>query len=168
MLGRLEEGLSHLKTAERLMPGSLMMWILKMWEARALAQFGRWADADAAVDEVFNLNPAYTHGHVLKALVDVNLGRESEARMHMETARQLGLALASAEHLYRLVARTSPTLDADIAVIRALYARAIGWDMLRAPLAAKFRPTPEMLDECRAAGRLLAERAAAAQTANTA
>ena len=122
MLGRLEAGLSHLKTAERLMPGSLMMWILKMWEARALAQFGRWAEADAAVDEVFNLNPAYAHGHVFKALVDVKLGRESEARMHMETARQLGLALASAEHLYRLVARTSPTLDADIAVIRALYA----------------------------------------------
>jgi TolB-like protein/Flp pilus assembly protein TadD len=122
MLGRLDVGLSHLKTAERLMPGSLMMWILKMWEARALARFGRWAEADAALDEVFNLTPAYAHGHVLKALIDVKLGRESEARMHIEAARQLGLALASAEHLCRLVAPTSPTLDADIAIIRGLYA----------------------------------------------
>ncbi len=59
---------------------------------------------------------------VFKALIRVRLGRDSEARRHVETARQLGLKLVSAEHLYRLVVRTSPTLEADIATIRALYA----------------------------------------------
>jgi flavorubredoxin len=42
--------------------------------------------------------------------------------------------------------------------------RAMGWDVLRPPLAAKFRPTAEMLQSCHDAGRLLGERAVAAAT----
>ena len=34
------------------------------------------------------------------------------------------------------------------------------WDILREPIRAKYRPTSEVLDECRAAGRMLAEKAA--------
>jgi TolB-like protein len=124
MNGRLEMGLAELKTAIRLMPGAIVVWIAKMWVARALALAARWAEADAAIDEVFSLNPAYAHGHVLKALVHVKLGRESEALQHVKTARQMGVALASAEHLFRLWARTSPSLEADNAIIRALYAAA--------------------------------------------
>jgi flavorubredoxin len=37
--------------------------------------------------------------------------------------------------------------------------QAIGWEILRAPILSKYRPTPEILDECRQAGRLLAEKA---------
>jgi len=37
--------------------------------------------------------------------------------------------------------------------------RDIGWEILRAPLRAKYRPTPEILAECRQAGRGLAEKA---------
>jgi flavorubredoxin len=33
------------------------------------------------------------------------------------------------------------------------------WDVVRPPLRAQYRPTAEVLDECRAAGQLLAERA---------
>ena len=40
--------------------------------------------------------------------------------------------------------------------------RAMKWEMLRGPIVAQYRPTPEVLDECRAAGTLLAERAMAA------
>ena len=120
--GRLEAGLAELTTAQRLMPGSIVLWIVTMWVARAYALYERWEEADAAVSEVFALNPAYAHAHVFKALVDVKLGREAEAHMHIRTARQQGLELASAQHLFRLWSRTSPSLEADIAVIRALYA----------------------------------------------
>ncbi len=35
------------------------------------------------------------------------------------------------------------------------------WDMIAAPIRAQYRPTPQILDECRAAGAALAERAVA-------
>lgn len=37
--------------------------------------------------------------------------------------------------------------------------RAMSWEILREPLRAQYRPTPEVLDECAAAGKMLAERA---------
>ena len=37
--------------------------------------------------------------------------------------------------------------------------RTMQWEILREPLRAHYRPTPEVLDQCRAAGKLLAERA---------
>ncbi len=44
--------------------------------------------------------------------------------------------------------------------------QALGWEVLREPIKCKYRPTPEVLDECRQAGQLLAgkalEKAAAA------
>jgi len=38
--------------------------------------------------------------------------------------------------------------------------RELSWEMTREPIKAKYRPTPEVLDKCRAAGRMLAEKAA--------
>ena len=124
MNGKLETGIAELQTALRLMPGSMMVWTFNMWEARAFALAGRWAEADTAIDEVFTLNATYAHARVLRALVSVKLGRETEALKHVQTARQLGLALTSAEHNFCLWARTSPSLEANVAVIRALYAAA--------------------------------------------
>lgn len=37
--------------------------------------------------------------------------------------------------------------------------KAMKWDVLRDPLKSQFRPTPEVLEECRAAGKMLAEKA---------
>lgn len=37
--------------------------------------------------------------------------------------------------------------------------RAMQWEILQQPIKAQYRPTPDILDECRAAGRMLAERA---------
>lgn len=39
--------------------------------------------------------------------------------------------------------------------------RALGWEILREPLRAQYRPSPAVLDECRQAGRMLADRARA-------
>ena len=37
--------------------------------------------------------------------------------------------------------------------------KAMKWEVLGEPIRAQYRPTPEVLDECRAAGGMLAERA---------
>ncbi len=37
--------------------------------------------------------------------------------------------------------------------------RAIPWEILREPIRARYRPGPEVLDECRLAGKMLAEKA---------
>jgi flavorubredoxin len=39
--------------------------------------------------------------------------------------------------------------------------RALQWEIVREPIRARYRPTPEILAECHQAGKLLAERAAA-------
>ena len=39
------------------------------------------------------------------------------------------------------------------------YLHAMKWEVLREPLKARYRPTPDVLDECRAAGRMLAQKA---------
>ena len=39
--------------------------------------------------------------------------------------------------------------------------RKLEWEIVRDPLRARYRPTPEILDQCREAGRLLADRARA-------
>ena len=122
MLNRPEEGLSHLKTAERLMPGSHVMWVVKEWQSRALQALGRWAEADAALVECIRLNPTHGGNQVHKALLCVQLGRDAEARRHIETARQLGFDLTPAELFWRRTASNSPRLDADITIVRKLYA----------------------------------------------
>jgi len=39
------------------------------------------------------------------------------------------------------------------------YLQTMKWELLRGPLKARYRPTPQVLDECRAAGKALAEKA---------
>ncbi len=39
------------------------------------------------------------------------------------------------------------------------YLEAMKWEILREPLRAQYRPAPEVLDECREAGKMLAEKA---------
>lgn len=39
------------------------------------------------------------------------------------------------------------------------YLKAMKWKIVREPIKAQYRPTPDVLDECRGAGRILAEKA---------
>jgi flavorubredoxin len=39
------------------------------------------------------------------------------------------------------------------------FLESMGWEIVRKPLLTQYRPTPEVLDECRQAGRVLAEKA---------
>ena len=122
MLNRLEAGLSHFSLAERLMPGSHITWVLKVWQARTLGQLERWAESDAAIDEALSLNPTWLPSHIHKAFICVQLGQDAAARRHIGIARSLGMELAQAERLWRRILSSSPRLEADIAIIRALYA----------------------------------------------
>ena len=122
MLNRSEEALSHLKTAERLMPGSHLMWAVIAWQSGPLRELGRWVEAAAAVDESISLIPTHVFNHVAKAHISMHLGRDVEARRHIETARRLGMDLAQAERIWRRTWPNDPTLEADIAIVRALYA----------------------------------------------
>ena len=122
MLNRPEEALSHLKTAERLMPGSHLMWSVKVWQAYTLAALRRFAEAEAATDESLSLLPSNGSLYSLKALVCLEFGRHDEARRHIETTRRLGWSLEQIERGMRRVFRNSPTLQADFAKIRPLFA----------------------------------------------
>ncbi|MBI1399849.1 MAG: TIR domain-containing protein [Hyphomonas sp.] len=121
MLNRHAESLSHCNTAERLMPGSYLMWAIKYGQARAYTGLERWAEANSAIDESLDLYPAHPPLHVLKAHISMQLGRDTDARRHIETARKAGWNLTQAERLWRRNEPNSPTLEADIATIQALY-----------------------------------------------
>ena len=121
ILNRPEEALAHLGLAERLMPGAHLMWAVKARQAQALSALGRWAEANAAIDESIMLTP-FGHTHVEKALICVQLGLDVEAHRQIEMARRLGLELTQAERNRRRMFPSRATLETDIATIRALYA----------------------------------------------
>lgn len=124
-LNRLEEALAHLNTAERLAPGSLM-WIVKTWQSGAYREQERLAEAAVARDLSISLNPTHAFDQVYKALLCVLDGRDAEARSAIETARRMGMDFVLAERLWRRIHPNSPTLEADLAVVRALYTAAEG------------------------------------------
>jgi tetratricopeptide (TPR) repeat protein len=121
MLNRSEEALSHLKTAERLMPGWHMMWLVKAWQAVALIGLSLWAEADAATAESIRLNPAHGFHYVAKALTLRRSGHHAEVNRQIDLARQNGVDLVMAERIWRRAFLYHPTLEADVAVIRELY-----------------------------------------------
>ena len=95
ILNRLDTALSHIGTAQRLMPGGHVNWAAKTMAAFALQARGEWAEAENVIDACSALNPGFAHAHVLKAISCLHLGRDGEASQHIETARRLGAQLAA-------------------------------------------------------------------------
>ena len=122
MVNRHEDARSHLMTAERLMPGSQLMWLVKYWQSRALAGLERWAEACAATHECVSLNPTDGLSYAFEALSITQFGQDDDARRCIRTARRLGCDLTQAERFIRRLSPNSPRLEADIATFRALYA----------------------------------------------
>jgi hypothetical protein len=122
MLNRPEEALSHFSTAARLTPGWHMTWALRWWQARTYRELGRLAESDAAADDSISLNPTWPHLHVSKALIAAQLGQDAVAHRQIEIARSLGIELERADRVWRRIVPNSPTLEADIAIIRRLFA----------------------------------------------
>ncbi len=121
ILKRPEEAVSHLNTAARLSPGWHLMWAVKAWESWLLGALGRWAEADAAVNESITLNPIFGFNHASKALYCIQLGQHDETRRQVETARRQGCDSAQAQRLWRRLNLNSPRLETDIASMRSLY-----------------------------------------------
>jgi TolB-like protein/Flp pilus assembly protein TadD len=123
-LHRMEEALSHLSLAERLLRGWNRMWAVKLMQSHAFHGLGRSVEAESAIDESISLLPSSAFFHVFKAVCSMRLGRTAEARRHIEIAQQLGSDFSMAERTMRRAGPRSPTLEADIALIRQLYAAA--------------------------------------------
>jgi len=121
-LNRMEEALSHLNTGERLMAGSHLMWAVKVFQSMALAELGRWAEAEAAIDEGISLIPTWGWFHDFKARCCLALGRPTEGRKHIQTARQVGFDEVMSERWLRRMSAHSPMLEAHLAAVRSLYA----------------------------------------------
>lgn len=122
MLNRPQEALSHFASALRLAPGWHVTWAVKYFQAFAYRELNHLAEADAAIDECIELLPTLADGHVLKALIGAAVGQDDLARRHIETAWRLGLDVAATEWGWRANRPHSPRLEADLALIRSLYA----------------------------------------------
>jgi TolB-like protein/Tfp pilus assembly protein PilF len=122
MLNRSEEALSHLKTAERLSPGWHLMWAVKGWQSNAYRELGRLSEAETARDQSISLDPTDVYNQIDKAFLCARLGRDAEARRYIETARKAGYDAAQAQRYWCRLTPNSPALEADIAIVLALYA----------------------------------------------
>ena len=122
MLNRPEQALSHASTAERLMPGSHLMWAVKLSQSRALLALERWIEARAAAVEAHLIDPANAEGHMTRALCHVQLEQEAEARKCIQTARQQGAEPEQIEHFWRRIWPNGAVVDRYMAILRALYA----------------------------------------------
>ena len=121
ILNRLDEAISHIETAERLMPGGHLNWGLKLFAAWAMLARERWVAAEAANDMSSTLNPTFAFAHILKAISCLHLGRGAEARRQVETARRLGAELANTLWFNRVFTARHHGHERRAADIRALW-----------------------------------------------
>ena len=122
MVNQPGEALSHLNTAARLMPGWHVMWALNCYQYMAYRELGRLAEANAAMDESLNHLPSFAMGHVHKAYICKQLGQDALATKHIEMARRFGWKLSEVERTWRRDAPSSPVFEADMVIVRALWA----------------------------------------------
>jgi TolB-like protein/predicted Zn-dependent protease len=121
LLGRGEEALSHANTAERLMPGSVLMWAVKLNQARALWMLGRLAEAAAAADASLQLDPTGVFANMMKALISLQLGRESDALAAAKTLQRAGHEWQGLERLLRRFNPKGSEIEAEIPKLRAIW-----------------------------------------------
>jgi tetratricopeptide (TPR) repeat protein len=127
-LGRQKEALAHLHTAIRLVHGgdNALLWTAKMVLGSALTQAARWAEAEAAFDELIALAPGPVGQHAWKAICCRRLGREEDARRHVQISQRQGETLAWLERFTRPSIPPGPTRDALIGDLRELWAATAG------------------------------------------
>jgi TolB-like protein len=121
MLELHERGATHFATAERLLPGSHLLWLLKAWQWKALLSLGRAEEALEALDEEIALIPNFPVAYTNKAWHYMLAGHEAEALQQIAIARRLGGDFSQFERLTRRTALNGPQLEEMITTIRALY-----------------------------------------------
>jgi TolB-like protein/Flp pilus assembly protein TadD len=122
ILNRPEAALQHLKTGERLLPGSQLQWIAKTWQGNVYLRQEQWVEAEAAYKATLDILPTFGMGHVNRALCCQQLGQDQEARRLVESARRLDWHFVHSERLFRRLFPNNPNCEAHISVIRMLYA----------------------------------------------
>jgi TolB-like protein/Tfp pilus assembly protein PilF len=123
-LSRHEESIATGETAFRLMPGSLMQAHIKGWQSFSFVAMGRLTDANIALDQALVVNPGLGFTHVMKARLCSELGHESEAFNHIQTAIRLGWTADMATGVWQRVYPRNPQLESHAAAIRKLFAAA--------------------------------------------
>ena len=123
-LGQPDKALRHFEIAERLMPNWHIIWALKAYQSASFRNKRLWAESLAAIEACMKLVPDAAFPFAMKAVCCAYLDREAEARECVESALRRGWVLALAERFNLRREPNSPTLDADIATLRALYAGA--------------------------------------------
>ena len=126
LLNRPEQTLSHANTAERLMPGSHLMWAVKLSQSRALLMLERWAEASAAAAEVLLIDPISVDGLFLKAFCHVQLEQKADAYKCIQAARRLGAEPAPQGFYWRRLWPIGATAENFTATIQALWAETEG------------------------------------------
>ena len=124
VLNRLGKAMSHIGTAERLMPGGHINWVLKMLTAYVMMSRERWTEAEEAMEQCCVLIPSFAYGYVLKAVICLNQGRNEEAHQHILTAQKLGGELPSGLWFDTMLTGRHPGQTKRIAQVRALWAAA--------------------------------------------
>ncbi|MFM9864204.1 MAG: TIR domain-containing protein [Micropepsaceae bacterium] len=121
LLDRSEEGLRHMTTAGRLMPGSYMLRLVNFWLAEFCRRLGRFAEATAHIDEVLNVGGS-PNIHMLKARIALSAGDEATARQHVAIARRAGIPIARLEAISSRFYPHGPDWDQWASTLRRLWA----------------------------------------------
>ncbi len=123
VLGRSEEGLRHTTTAGRLMPGSYMTRLINFWLAEFCWRLGRFAEANAHIDETLALGDSFS-AHMMKARFAFGAGDEATARQHVAIARRTGIPLAVYDSIGTRLYPAVPHMDQWMSTARRLWAEA--------------------------------------------
>jgi TolB-like protein/class 3 adenylate cyclase len=124
-LGRQEAAFAHINAAVRLLRGdNALLWTAKLALGSALIQAGRPDEAETVFDELIGLAPGQVGQHAWKAVCCRRLGREDEARRHMQISQRQGETLAWLERFTRPSMPEGPTRDGIIGDLRDLWAKA--------------------------------------------
>jgi serine/threonine-protein kinase len=85
--GRLEEALASMQRARELDPLSRITWVEIAWIYHMM---GKIPEAEAALAEVFRVDPQYSHAHFMQGLVQLASGRPDHAARSLRHSIELG------------------------------------------------------------------------------
>ena len=119
-LDRAEEGLRHMSTAGRLMPGSHQLRLINFWLAEFSRRLGRLQEAMAFAEETL-ARGGTPNTHVLKARIALSIGDEAEAKRQVAIAMNSGAQLAQFEAIALRWYPPGPDMDQWTKDLRRLW-----------------------------------------------
>ncbi len=121
VLNRPEECLAHFEMAARLLPDAMLQYLALWWQANAHVHAGRWAVAEAVIDDAIIANPSHVPSKVLKAFLCRRSGRAIEARTIFAVLRSQGFTLEPTLTTLRRCFVNSPAREVILGGISELW-----------------------------------------------